>query len=643
MKRRFALLLVALSVFTGCFFAFRRRSVGEQRDDGVVGSGDSEMAVESSAEVQLVGDEPQDLQRAVLATTPTGGPASGALEGRIVFLDFDEGRRPSSRGSVTWQVESPDGTIAEAKARIRDDRWRLEPAPLSRVKAVAALWSGDGLSQYADIQSDWMTALDAQTNPIVARLKYGCTLRVVDVRTGAELDDVEVALAHKEYGQDTRCPPTEVAARATRHAASPVKLPFGPGIVAGWCRAPGYAWQRFAFTGDRGVHTVALSAGCELTVEVRELPASASPTAVMVYAIEGGELSELGLRLPLARGDLADDGRASFTGLPAGPALLVVGAPNPRPASTRLAERLVELVPGHALTEVIGLGTAGNGLGALRVEVRLLSGPAPNMTRVVLQRVGMERTLPVEHLVARRFDAAHKASIDLPGLAPGHYWVWLAPHNLVARARVAAGESRDVVLAPSQSTSLRVRLSHLGKPISGGVASVAVGPAQVRHVGAYTHLNEGSAPGEYVAACTPGEYVVVAHVPGLAAHSRVVTLEADPVHVDIELEKSRNYVLRASARHGAEELLLPEAYWASVGVLDARTGASPVGVVRKIIAKQSAGLSNMDATTAEFTFQAPGDYTLVLPRPSGMEAPEPVTVTLTTESVHEVPIHFEYE
>ena len=608
------------------------------------GQGEPRLVVGPLTEISDAKHDSRTLSNSSAESSSPQAQGRTVISGSIVFVDADGSQRPSDRGSVTWEVRGPGNTIVERRVVIVDGRWRFEVDDQSSVKPVGALWSDDRNEQHAQVDGTLMSLIEANGANIRATLQYGCTLRVVDTATWRDVDNVELVLQEAGYPTGTRYPPAQAVGRSAVHPHSPVRLPHRPGIIAGWCRAPGYAWRRFAFTGDSSVHTIPLSQGSELTVEVRNLPVEATQPAVYLVDADESASADLALKFPVAKQSLTNGGRVTFSGLPPGRIAIVVTSGGLKAAGPRLAERVVDLPLGANSTQIIDIGGASAELGALEIAVELdASARASSMTRLAIQRVGFEREAPVEHMLREKLDANARASVRLSELSPGEYIVWLVPQGVISSARVQSGAVTALALKERPGVPIEVHVSRADRGSAISEATVRLGPALIRDSAAYAELPESAGKGRYAGRCSAGEHALIVHYPGFAVHSQNVTLDAAPVQVEVALRALRAYTVRAHAIHGTEDLVLPEEFWTSVRVIDPNTGRAPAGVERRLIARQIGGFTNFDTALVDFTFQRPGTYTLELPKFSGFQRPETITITVLTEGLHELPIQLEYQ
>ncbi len=262
---------------------------------------------------------------------------------------------PPTRPAANLMQSSP--RVESARSRREPEVAMLGPEAAPRAEVVTSsvaegsLWDDSGRAE-----ASWVVV--KASGQAVGASRPPASLRVLDRASGAELEDVEIALSLPGRPKPGSVFPIGSSPRTvTRGAVSPVEL--GPARRQGpatsvreayWVRTPRHAWQRVLVDlRAGGCSTVSLDRGRQVRVALPDLPTT-EPLEVVLQLVEGpsrGAAGSLQLSRPVRPGGLV-----RFDSVPAG--LFKVSLVTSRRPGSVLAEKEV-LVEGERTNVLLRL------------------------------------------------------------------------------------------------------------------------------------------------------------------------------------------------------------------------------------------------------------------------------------------------
>jgi hypothetical protein len=197
-----------------------------------------------------------------------GSPGVARLRGRLIAYDGRGRPRPDPdgcfrlrvRGPVAWRIETVEAT---------DGHWIAAGAPGEEYDVLALTVDGRPATL---LEPDGLVSGDGELT-VRARISSPAALRIVDATTGAELDQVELAIGSSSVERLASSAPRTLAEGLT----SPIDLEaltetqrWSPHPAVYWARAPGHAWGSITIDhAEGGERTLPLVRGLGLAVELR--------------------------------------------------------------------------------------------------------------------------------------------------------------------------------------------------------------------------------------------------------------------------------------------------------------------------------------------------------------------------------------
>ena len=227
-----------------------------------------------------------------------GGVAAPERELRGTFVAVDErgAEQRALDGRFELHFKRGDG-FEQRTIEVKGGRWRsgVEPPAAIGVDGVV-LGERIGRTDYEPIVVPASGELELRTTLVPPSI-----LRVVDARTRAVLDGVDVAVdsIFNPGGRLHPEPPIPDKEPIVRAARSPVTLPPIDGQPVLWVHVAGYAWARVQVLGTvGGEREVALERGGALVVTIAGR-GRRSPSETELHLRRGGEDGDLDWRAPL--------------------------------------------------------------------------------------------------------------------------------------------------------------------------------------------------------------------------------------------------------------------------------------------------------------------------------------------------------
>ncbi|MBK7644494.1 MAG: hypothetical protein IPJ19_15860 [Planctomycetes bacterium] len=580
--------------------------------------GDAHSAVETRPEPRVPAAEATTILKA---------------EGSVDVKDQESHHVPSPRGFIKWTIHAADGASQEATTAITDDRWSIQLASDAVAEPIQIVWSDGREDQYATPIPGRIPARELNGHTVVALLDCGFVLNVQDATTLAPVHAVSVTLSapSPQPYRDTQGLP-EVIEKIGRklEGDSPLLLPFMPGTIVGWVRAPGYRWRRFAYKGREGEITVSLHAGSDVDVLVKALPTEWPNPKLDVYSQAEDEAA--GDLEPWAEYDLTADGTASVRGVPAGRTLfVVVPMPNMQTWGPRLGEVSADLSPGVCQPLVIDLANPATKAeyGAIDTLIAHAAESRSSMSRIEVQGLDVVDQPSAEHYIDKaRCEKDGSYHTRCENLRAGTYVVTLLPIAAARVVTVKAGEVAHVAFDLAKQCAMRVIVTD---PKSGarlgGDVTLLVRPSQTKHTSAWEELRAGGPEPVFTVHCLPGNVTLAASGPGRETVMRDVEVTPGMPDVEIALGRERALPIHLRALQGASEVPLPSAFWTSVRVtaLPPCTGKY---VTIELGTRQVASLVALDAPSATLFVDSPGRYRVEFRSVAGIAAPPTVEVNV---------------
>lgn len=600
--------------------------------------------IADSAEVGEAAASNREAQLDPIVSVPGVPEGPIHLAGSIEFLDQAGRAVPSAMGHITWTVVEPSGAERSMMTAVVDDQWTADVERDSILTPIRATWSSRTRTQKSDVVQTPIRATEGEKR-VTAHLSYGVILNVVDSVTHKHLQEVTIVLAHPTSSpfRDTRLPPEVfLLGSEVSKSDSPMFLPNMPGIHVGWVHARSHAWARFAFTGDHGVLTVALSAGCEASVTAHNLPKDATDPTLLVYADNGirGQADTL----PIAETAIKEGVMTVVSGLPPGPHRFVISPyPRARFFGPRIAEHRADLVPGRR--EVVefdlkrpeirsGLGTI-----AISVDTAGLGAPLNPMTRVCVEPAAALREQSLEDYILSRSPSENGVyNSYCPNIVPGKYVVTLLPQGLEELVEVRAGSTVEVQLRGAPMCNVVVTAIHgrTGRRIDDAI--VRYRPVHSNSGDAFVDVPCNRNDYSYAFRCCPGEYTITADFMGHRQLSRQVAIKNAHEAIELKLISGNGPSVVLQATQDGNDALMRELFWYSVEVFPAESD-TPLLVPVGVDAIQVGNLTAFDCARGIYVLPAPGAYEFRFPRLSGLKQLPPLRVNV--DGTEQEPIRFE--
>lgn len=640
-RRWLATSLVVL-VLLLAFFSLRRGTEDEV-PARTVENARTDVAVEQTHSDDVsVSDRVPQPEPTTGATEAAAGPIH--LTGSIEFLDQGGQQVPSAMGHITWTVVEPSGVERSMMTAVVDDQWTADVERDSILTPIRAMWSSRTRTQNSDVVQTPVRATEGEKR-VTAHLSYGVTLRVVDSVTRNDLQDVTLVLLYptSSFFQDTRLPPEVFlhGSEVSQHD-SPVLLPNMKGVRVGWVHASSHAWARFAFTGEQGHVTVALSAGCDATVIARNIPKDAVEPTLLVYA--DADVRGQTDTLPLVERKIKEGGLTLLSGLPPGPVRFVISPyPRPRFFGPRLAEHRAVLVPG--VRELVDLDLASPsarsefGNISIRIDPAGSKGSLSSLSRVCVEPANGLNAPALEDLFLHREpDANGEYRYRCPNVLPGEYMVTLLPQGIQEAVEVRPGSTSEVHLVARGLCNVTVTALHgrTGRRLDDAV--IQYRPARSSSAEVAVDVPCNGKDNTYSFRCSPGEYTLVAAYPGHRPLIQQVTIQNANEAIELQLTYGQGLAVDLRATQDGEDTLMRELFWRNVEVF-AEGSDIPLYVPVGLNVVQLYALGVYDSARVTYFLPEPGAYEFRFPRLSGLKPIPPVRVNVDGGEMQ--PVRFE--
>lgn len=441
-----------------------------------------------------------------------------------------------------------------------------------------------------------------------ADLQSSGQLRVVDARSGVELDDVRVSRARDSGSGGCSYPPDPaLVVEVFDSARSPLNMPHLPGNHVYWIGSEGYAWERLSFSGEGEMRTVRLRQGGGVEFRFEGMQAERGPHHLRV-SLAVTEHCTAVRRLPA-------DGLLSFEGMAPGDYEATVECLRQPTvdidAETGAALKTLafRVSSGSNALVRVDLGATYQDLASLQVVVHsgrpfdaVDVGPDP------VRRDGGRIRVPFEHF--EELTPGTYAALVSP-LAPGTYRSTVAPHAAEAWSSVAPGEAAFVQidlpdLAPIQVVP--VSADDRAGVVAERVAFRRPGQGETWRSAVPDGFGKGrrwrleAPPGQLELYVRAGGFreSVTSHV--VSRSGGEIRIELDPVtHAEVEIRFLED---------GAE-VPVGSDYWTTVGVRPV-SGDGRCVRIQPDSADRSPGTS-LDSARAFLRMDAPGTYELTFP------------------------------
>lgn len=470
MRRRTLALLAVIAVLLVVLLVVRSTRDGGALEVSVP------VPVASSESPDTLLDDPESANSVRALAAPEPAPSVEVepqrdFTGIVVLVGLDGRRTRLESGIVEWKATDPASPAPLRKTRVERWQWSIDRSEAASL-APARVRSFDGrLARCRPLEK----AMDAGIqNEIVADVERALVLEVLDAETREPLEDVSIytALGAKEGTTDTRVPPNAITDRSPEvRGSSPLPVPcIEVGAEVGWAIAPGYAWERFTFTGDQGKRTLLLERGSTLQINVDARERFPHPLAVRVREPHGASVC-------IADRLLAAPGTMLVPGLPPGVVVATLERRSPQVNGTRLAMQTVEIVAGKEARADFALdGSRRMGVGRLRiVPARVGFGDGWDRVReVLLRRIGDEHGVATYVSVPPQgASAGPDRELLVDGLAPGTYQALVTSRAQGATIEIVADQETVWQLPSGDAAELVVTvLDERGKAIGGAVVVV---------------------------------------------------------------------------------------------------------------------------------------------------------------------------
>lgn len=593
-------------------------------------------------------DDTSASDRLAHPETVTGVPHTLAgpirLTGSIEFLDQTGRIVPSAMGHITWTVVEPGGVEGSLMTAVVDDQWSADVVRDSVLTPTRATWSSRTRSQASDVVQTPIRATEGEKR-VTAHLSYGVILNVVDSVTRKDLQDVTLVLLHPTSSpfRDTRVPPEIfLSGPEVSRQNSPVLLPKMAGVRVGWVHAPSHAWARFAFSGDHGVLTVALSAGCDANVVVRNLPKDAIQPTLAVFS----DVDPLGEAdtLPLVERTVQEGVVVALQGLPPGPVRFVVSPyPGARYFGPRIGEHRAVLVPGVKesveldLADPLARAELGNI--AIRIDPAGSRASLSSLSRVCVEPTTNLKAPALEDLFLQRApDATGEYRSYCPNVLPGEYIVTLLPQGIRQAVEVRPGSTAEVQLSGGELCNVTVTALHgrTGRRIDDAI--VQYRPARSTSAEAAVDVPGNPNDNTYSFRCSPGEYTLVAAYPAHRTLIQQVTIQNANQVIELRLTHGQGLGVELRATQDGEDTLMRELFWRNVEVFTEGSDV-PLHVPVDLNVVQLASLPVFDSARVTYFLPEPGTYEFRFPRLSGLKQLPPLRVNV--DGNEQEPVRFE--
>lgn len=575
-------------------------------------------------------DDPESATGARALAAPEPAPVAEVqpprdFTGIVVLVGLDGRRARVESGIVEWKATDPASQAPVRTTRVERWQWSIDRGEAASLTPARVRTFDGRLARCRPVEK----AMDAGVeNQIVADVERALVLEVLDAETRKPLEDVSIytALGAKEGTTDTRVPPNSITDRSPEvRGSSPLPVPsIEVGAEVGWAIAPGYAWERFTFTGDVGKRTLLLERGSTLRINVEGRDRFPHPLAVRVREPHGASVC-------IADRLLAAPGTMLVPGLPSGVVVATVEQRGALVNGTRLAMQTVEIVAGKEARADFALdGSRRMGVGRLRIlPARVGFGDGWDRVREVRLR-----RIDDEHGVAS-FVSVPPPSADSPastdrellveGLAPGTYLVLLTSRAQGTTVEIFAdretvwqvpsGDAAELVVTVldergSALTSATVVVRAVGWTAHKLQAEVEANPRTKTY-----RVRSDAIPVELTIAASRRRPLRFVHELQPGEHELTVTLErADTVRV------------RVRATEGGVPVALPNEWWCTETTV---TNTSTDGHCLEIGSDgpmRPATLSTFDHDSAYFVVEAPGRYVMRWRTPRGFAPIEERTI-----------------
>jgi hypothetical protein len=561
------------------------------------------------------------------------------LHGRLRVHESGGQVQPIQRGSLYWSVSVPSSsTASEAQAVIMENEWTLTVRS-DAILEPSRIHSFEGRT--ARPRPLKIPAHDADGMVVEADWEPGVLLHVLDAVDRSPIRAVQLVLASSIQDLPTRSlsPPDSLVEKgpALEHD-SPMPLPSMLGTDVAWVTASGYAWARFAFTGSKGERTVFLDHAGQLECVVEGLEAEERGCVVRLRPSPSTEptvLSEKPLR---------DRDRVLFERVPARSVVVSLERPGPDRVDSRLAEAVVEVLPGRLASVHLDLRdpVRRSGLGTLDVHLRSRAASAsyPSVTRVLLLPLGVDPgkgPLPAEVYAGqlRQQVEDHSYVWRVRGLAPGDYLVQACPALRSERVHVEPNEEGEIELILDDLCDVRVSLMlpESGGPTDNGsvrARCVAADGPEAWQEAAVDHRER-----VYELECAPGPVVLSASVDGRRGIREEVELHPGSNVFTFTMEKEARIPIRLRAFEGEAECPLPLDMWCAVKVDPTKPCNGSLLAVGG--GKQVGGRTTLETSSATLWVSEAGSYLIRFPLADGYlpldDLPVCVRAEAPTESV----------
>lgn len=584
----------------------------------------------STTNVQLQAPAQVDARAADASEMPSVGTAERDvlhLMGRVHVVSARGEHLLSERGSVEWDVIEA-GAHARRTSKVADDLWTLDVASSAVVHATKVVWeNARGETRFTRIDESTLEASDAFGHVIEATLVDGVRLNVVDARTGAHLDDVEL-VATKTMGCNDRDTPYPPAcwrdAPHEAHLRSPIDLPLVRGTRIGWIGAPKHAWTRFGFAGSAGELTVRLADGADVDVIVENVPEDAKEPTLRVYADRAGRAPDLVSTEPIVERAVVAREALLLDGLRTGRTTFVVV---PDRATSFVGPRLgqVDVVLEAGKSNVVRIDLASlatkAAMGSIRAEIASETRGAalPSDAWLVVELHGGGGKTVIGRTLA------NGRGVELvEGLAPSDYVVSLFPGGGARAVTVRAGEVADVALSFADRRDVTVTVIDAATKQRTTSATVGFQPVQCEATG-WSPATLDPVAGVYRFRCVPGRVKVSAEFKEGARREAEVDVDRGENELTIEIDSrpKPRIPITLCARQGETDVPLPTDFWYAVRM----TPVAPCTGRRttmRTFATQADDLSANDATSALYLVSEPGTYRIEFPVRVGLR-PWPAT------------------
>lgn len=575
-------------------------------------------------------------------------PTTLRVEGNVQVSDSDGKHVPSSRGFVKWSIHSPSRGQREAMSGITQDRWSLDVSSDEVLRPTTIAWSSDVDTQYATPLKEEIPAMAANGYTLHAQLESGFVINVLDARTLAHVKDLSITLAVpcSEGYRDTQALPAVMQELGRQlRGDSPIVLPHLPGTRVGWVRAPGYAWRRFAFVGDKGELTVSLRPGADVDVLVKGLPPVHPGHRVHVYSLASGDARAQ--RVPWAELKIGEDGRAFVPGLPTGATeFVVVSTPGIRGAGPRLGEISIDLAPSAREQVVIDLASpiTSSAYGSILAIVRGAQVAKSPMARIEIQGHGITNQSPVEHYIDKtRCEKDGSYHFRCNGLKAGEYVVSFQPMAASRMVRVEAGMvvQAEIDLAEAVPVNVFVVDPKTGTNLGGDV-TILYRPSHTKYPAAWQEVEAGPPDNVFAFRCLPGPVTLAASGPARKTVVQDVVVTKTTPDIRLILDREQVYPIRLRALQGTTEVPLPPDVWTGIRV-------TPVGsttgkyVSIELGTRQVGALAAQDAATSTYYVDSPGRYRLQGESVMGVAAPPVFEVDVAEGTTPELVFTVDYD